>query len=114
MVFRREMEIVKQYDLWWASLPQPLGRRPVLLLSRNEAYSYLNKFAAVEITSTIRRMAVEVPLGRVRGSSRNAWPTATTYGRFHAHPSPSGSANSRRTATLRSSARWAMPWHGLS
>ena len=67
MVFRREMEIVKQYDLWWASLPQPLGRRPVLLLSRNEAYSYLNKFAAVEITSTIRRMAVEVPLGRSEG-----------------------------------------------
>jgi mRNA interferase MazF len=61
------MEIVKQYELWWASLPAPAGRRPVLLLSRNEAYSYLNKFLAVEVTSTIRRIAVEVPLGRSEG-----------------------------------------------
>lgn len=61
------MEIVKQYELWWASLPQPAGRRPVLLLSRNEAYSYLSKFVVVEVTSTIRRIAVEVPLGRTEG-----------------------------------------------
>src|ERR1700677_2280674 len=58
---------MKQYELWWASLPEPAGRRPVLLLSRNEAYSYLNKFAVVEITSTIRRIAVEVPLGPLEG-----------------------------------------------
>lgn len=61
------METVKQYEVWWASLPKPAGRRPVLLLSRNEAYSYLNKFIAVEVTSTIRRIAVEVPLGRTEG-----------------------------------------------
>jgi mRNA interferase MazF len=61
------MEAVKQYELWWASLPEPAGRRPVLLLSRADAYSYLNKFVAVEVTSTIRRIAVEVPLGRSEG-----------------------------------------------
>jgi mRNA interferase MazF len=61
------MEAVKQYELWWASLAAPAGRRPVLLLSRNSAYSYLNKFVAVEVTSTIRRIAVEVPLGRAEG-----------------------------------------------
>jgi mRNA interferase MazF len=61
------METVKQYDLWWASLPEPAGRRPVLLLSRNEAYSYLNKFVAVEVTATIRGIAVEVSLGRSEG-----------------------------------------------
>jgi mRNA interferase MazF len=58
---------MKQYELWWASFPEPAGRRPVLLLSRDEAYSYLNKFAAVEVTSTIRHIAVEVPLGRGEG-----------------------------------------------
>jgi mRNA interferase MazF len=58
---------MKQYELWWASLPEPAGRRPVLLLSRDAAYSYLNKFAAVEVTSTIRHIAVEVPLGRGEG-----------------------------------------------
>ena len=61
------MEAVKQYELWWASLPRPTGRRPVLLLSRDGAYSYLNKVLAVEITSTIRNIAVEVPLGRAEG-----------------------------------------------
>ena len=58
---------MKQYEVWWASLPEPAGHRPVLLLSRNEAYSYLNKFAVVEVTSTIRRIAVEIALGRREG-----------------------------------------------
>jgi mRNA-degrading endonuclease toxin of MazEF toxin-antitoxin module len=64
------MEAVKQYELWWASLPRPAGRRPVLLLSRDGAYSYLNKYIAVEITSTVRHIAVEVPLGREEGLPR--------------------------------------------
>jgi mRNA interferase MazF len=64
------MEVVMQYEVWWASLPQPAGRRPILLLSRDSAYSYLNKFIAVEITSTVRQIAVEVPLGRSEGLPR--------------------------------------------
>lgn len=61
---------MKQYEVWWATLPQPIGRRPVLLLTRNQAYSYLNKFLAVEITSAVRQIAVEVPLGKPEGLSR--------------------------------------------
>lgn len=58
---------MKQYEIWWANLPKPAGRRPVLLLSRNDAYSYLNKFVVAEITTTIRDIPVEVPLGRAEG-----------------------------------------------
>jgi mRNA interferase MazF len=65
------MEAMKQYELWWATLPQPAGRRPVLLLSRDESYSYLHKFLAVEVTSTVRHIAVEVALGRGEGLPRN-------------------------------------------
>jgi mRNA interferase MazF len=61
------MECMKQFDVWWADLPHPAGRRPVLLLSRNDAYTYLSKFIAAEITSTIRRIATEVPLGENEG-----------------------------------------------
>jgi mRNA interferase MazF len=61
------MEAVKQYEIWWAALTGPAGRRPVLLLSRDSAYEYLNKFAVVEITSHIRNIAVEVLLGRAEG-----------------------------------------------
>jgi mRNA interferase MazF len=39
----------------------------VLLLSRDDAYSYLNKFVVAEVTSTIRHIPVEVPLGRKEG-----------------------------------------------
>jgi mRNA interferase MazF len=55
---------MKQYEIWWADLPKPAGRRPVLLLSRPDAYSYLNKFVVAEVTTTIRGIPVEVRLGR--------------------------------------------------
>ena len=61
------MERLRQFEIWWADLPQPVGRRPVLLLTRNEAYSYLNKFIVAEITSTFRDIAVEVRLGPAEG-----------------------------------------------
>ena len=50
------MEAVKQYEIWWADLPKPAGRRPVL-----------NKFVAAEITATVRHIPIEVPLGSIEG-----------------------------------------------
>jgi len=61
---------MKQFEIWWAELREPAGRRPVLLLSRNDAYNYLSKFVAAEITSTIRQIASEVTLGEAEGLSR--------------------------------------------
>jgi mRNA interferase MazF len=60
-------EALRQFEIWWADLPQPAGRRPVLLLTRNSAYEYLNKLIVAEITSTIRDIAVEVRLGPAEG-----------------------------------------------
>jgi len=56
-----------QYEIWWADLPKPVGRRPVLLLSRGDAYNFLNKYVAAEITTTIRKIPIEVPLGAREG-----------------------------------------------
>ena len=64
------MEGLKQFEVWWADLPEPAGLRPVLLLSRNEAYGYLSKFVAVEITSTIRGIASEILLSEQEGLPR--------------------------------------------
>lgn len=58
---------MRQFEIWWANLPAPARRRPVLLLSRNDAYQYLSKFIAAEITTTIRNIPVEVKLGRREG-----------------------------------------------
>ena len=63
---------MKQYEIWWAGLPSPVGRRPVLLLSRESAYEYLNQVIVVEVTSTIRNIPVEVPLGRAEGLRRRS------------------------------------------
>jgi len=49
--------------VWWARLPQPIGTRPVLLLSRNQAYRVRRSVTLALITSTIREIPVEVPLG---------------------------------------------------
>jgi mRNA interferase MazF len=58
---------VKQFEVWWANLPEPAGRRPVLLLTRNDAYGYLSKFIVAEVTTTVRDIPVEVRLGRREG-----------------------------------------------
>ena len=55
---------MKQYEIWWAALPPPIGRRPVLLLSRTPAMAYLSKIIVAEITMTIRGIPQEVKLGR--------------------------------------------------
>jgi mRNA interferase MazF len=58
---------VKQYEIWWANLPRPVGRRPVLLLSREPAYAYLSKVLVAEVTGTIRGIPQEVTLGGAEG-----------------------------------------------
>lgn len=58
---------MKKHEIWWAELPLPMGRRPVLLLSRDQAYRILSRVTVAEISTTIRRIPVEVPLGRAEG-----------------------------------------------
>jgi mRNA-degrading endonuclease toxin of MazEF toxin-antitoxin module len=71
---------MKQFEVWWADLPEPAGRQPVLLLSRNDAYDYLLKFIAVEITSTVRGIESEVLLSDQEGLPRVCVATATVFG----------------------------------
>lgn len=59
--------LMRQYEIVWADLPGPIGRRPVLLLTRTAAYKYLNKVIVAEITSTVRGIPQEVTLGRREG-----------------------------------------------
>lgn len=61
---------MKQYELRWANLPAPIGRRPVLLLTRTPAYAYLNKVIVCEVTSTVREIPQEVAVGRREGLPR--------------------------------------------
>ena len=62
---------MKQYELWWAELPEPVGTRPVLLLSRSGAYQYLNRVLVVEVTTKVRVIPQELALGRREGMARS-------------------------------------------
>ena len=58
---------MQQGELWWATLPAPARSRPVLLLSRNEAYPVRNLVTVAPLTSRIRHIPSEVPLGTEDG-----------------------------------------------
>ena len=62
---------MKKGEVWWADLPPPIGKRPVVLLSRDEAYAVRNAVTVAEVTRTIRRIPVEVPLGPKDGLPKN-------------------------------------------
>jgi mRNA interferase MazF len=55
--------VMRKGEIWWAELPLPIGRRPVVLLSRDEAYAVRNAVTVAEVTTTIRGIPVEVELG---------------------------------------------------
>ena len=61
---------MRRGEVWWAKLPLPVGKRPVVLLSRNEAYAVRNAVTVAEVTSTIRGIPVEVELGPDDGLPR--------------------------------------------
>jgi mRNA interferase MazF len=60
----------QQFEIWWASLPAPVGRRPVLLLGRSSSFTYLTRVLVVEVTTTVRAIPQEVALGKREGLSR--------------------------------------------
>ena len=54
-------------EIWWANLPRPSGRRPVLLLTRNSAYDRRTSITVAPITRSIRGIPVEVLLDESDG-----------------------------------------------
>src|SRR2546421_12637010 len=58
---------MKRGEVWWAELPAPAGRRPVVLLSRDAAYAVRTSITVAPVTRTIRDIPVEVLLGREDG-----------------------------------------------
>jgi mRNA interferase MazF len=58
---------MRRGEIWWAQQPAPIGRRPVVLLSRDEAYAVRNAVTVAQVTTTIRNIPVEVPLDEKDG-----------------------------------------------
>ena len=58
---------MRRGEVWWADLPSPVGRRPVLLLSRDRAYAVRNAVTVAFLTTTVRNFPVVVPLTPAEG-----------------------------------------------
>jgi len=58
---------VKRGEIWWARLDK---RRPVVLVSRDEAYAVRALVIVAGISTTLRGYAVEVKVGRTEGLPR--------------------------------------------
>ncbi|MBI2322337.1 MAG: type II toxin-antitoxin system PemK/MazF family toxin [Chloroflexi bacterium] len=58
---------MRRGEVWWADLPAPIGRRPVLLLSRDVAYRVRASVTVGVVTRAVRGIATEVPLGPADG-----------------------------------------------
>ena len=61
---------MKRGEIWWAELGPPAGTRPVLLLSRDEAYSVRELVTVAPVTTRIRHIPTEVALGLEDGLPR--------------------------------------------
>jgi len=54
-------------EVWWADLPSPMGRRPVLILTRTAAVGVRNQVVVAQVTTTIHGLPCEVPLTSADG-----------------------------------------------
>ena len=61
---------MRRGEVWWADLPAPSGRRPVLLLSRDAAYAVRSLVTVAPLTTRVRGIPSEVPLGSEDGLPR--------------------------------------------
>jgi len=58
---------MRRGEVWWGHLPPPVGRRPVVLLSRDSAYGVRSAVTVAPVTRTIRNIPVEVLLDKDDG-----------------------------------------------
>jgi mRNA interferase MazF len=58
---------VKQGDVVWCALPEPDGRRPVLILTRTPALQFLNDVTVAPLTTSLRNARSFVHVSTVDG-----------------------------------------------
>lgn len=63
---------LRRGDIVIAALPQPVGRRPVLIVSRTTAITVRTAVTVAPVTGTVRRIASEVPLETRHGVRRRS------------------------------------------
>lgn len=106
---------MRQFEIRWANMPQPIGRRPVLLLSRTSAFAYLNKVIVAEVTSTVRGIPQEILVGKKEGLAR---PSVINFDNVHVVAKALlgdrvGSLTSSREREVKRALGYALDWPEL-
>ncbi len=63
---------MRRGDVWWAELPAPVGGRPVLVVSRDEACRVRDQVIVAHVTTRRHGIRAEVPLGAAEGLVRES------------------------------------------
>src|SRR5438045_3685650 len=58
-------------EIWWADLPAPVGRRPVLILTRSSAVAARNQVVVAQVTTTTHNVPSEVRLTKSDGMPKD-------------------------------------------
>ena len=54
---------MRRGEVHWVQFPSPVGRRPAVLVSRDEVYAIKTRLTVVPLTRTVRGIPTEVRLG---------------------------------------------------
>jgi len=82
-------------EVWWADVPG-IGRRPVLLLTRDEAIPLLGRLSVALLTTTVRGLPSEVVVDESDGLPQRSAVTLDNL-----HTVPKGLLRQRITAVTR-------------
>lgn len=69
---------MRRCEVWWTVLPPPVGARPVVLVSRDEACRVRDQVTVAMVTTRRRGIRTEVPLGAAEGLDRDCVVNADT------------------------------------
>ncbi len=61
---------MRRGDVYWVEFPEPVRRRPAVLVSRGEAYSVRTRLIVVPLTRTVRGIPTEVRVGPSDGLAK--------------------------------------------
>src|SRR5215472_15508485 len=86
---------MRRNEVWWASFALTVGRRPVVLISRDLAYRVRANVTVVEVTTHSRGVDTEVPLGPKDGLPRKCVASADNV-----HTIPKASLTARLTTLV--------------
>jgi mRNA interferase MazF len=103
---------VRRGEIYWARLPAPVGRRPVLLVTRTAAIAVRTAVTVAPITrTTIRGISSELPLGPqhgLRGRSVAGCDSLQTIPKDVLGPYPVGALSPDELAALDRALRFAL------